>query len=181
MLVLKFDYMKMGYDLCDVLVDAVNEIMNHFMFDVRSTLKATDYEVLPAEFDESLQRINAECVFYAHSIIESYGTGSRMDINNEALLDYIGSKWWNPSRWSLDIVGRPLGSYLNIFGEKKESRGTREWKRISGGIEPSYAIQNAEKELYGNGYVMRTLQGYARNFFDTVDKSKYFHNEDVKT
>lgn len=179
MLVLKFDYMAMGRDLCDVLLEAADEIMRHFMYDVKQHLKSNDNEIIPAEYDESLKRIHAECAFGVYSILESYGTGSKMEKDNEALVDYVSSQWWNPARWSFEIVGRPAGDYINIFGEHKISSGKRTGEIVHPGTEGSHAISNAEKLLYGNGYVMRTLQGAAQNFFNTVDKSKYFHNEVV--
>lgn len=187
MLVLKFNYMQMAYDLCDTLVKGVDEAIQHFLSDAKQHLESEDQELQQVVFDMAANQITAAAVFYAHSILESYGTGSKMDITNEALENYIHDKtWWNPDRSRFAIAGRRKGSYINIFGESVESKGRFRGREIENMIsprKPSFGIQNAEKKLNAglqeNGYVMRILRGYANEFFESLNTSKYFYNEEV--
>lgn len=186
MLALKFNYEQLVYDLCDMLVQAADEIVEHFMNDVGSRLKATDFEEEKAIFDMASKKILSGCVFYAHSILESYGTGSKIDITNESLSDYMSSEFWNPDRRRFAISGRKAGPYRNIFGDEVVSRGKFRGKEIENIVPakaPSYAIQIAEKRLYqivdGGGYGFRTLERYANEFFQNLDTSKYFYNVEV--
>lgn len=186
MTILKFNYLQMAYDLCDYLLNGVDEVLEHFMSDVKQHLKAVDNETEKAIFDMASEKITASAIFYAHSILESYGTGSKMDITNEALGEYIHGEFWNPVRQRSAIAGRRKGMYTNIFGEKVYSEGRfagREIENMIAPQKPSFGIQNAERKLNQglseNGYVIRTLRSYANDFFENVDTSKYFHNEEV--
>ncbi len=186
MLTLKFNYERLTYDLCNALVDAADEAIEHFKQDATNHLKSDDVETESAIFDTGAKKILATCVFYAHSIIESYGTGSLMDMSNEALDHYMNSLFWNPDRKSKVITGRPKGPYLNIFGDVVVSSGTFAGKNVEDvvpAIQPSYAIQNAEKSLdrglKEGGYVMRILKKHTDEFFENLDTSKYFYNMEV--
>lgn len=186
MLMLKFNYMQMAYDLCDTLVKGVDEAIQHFLSDAKQHLESEDQEMQQAVFDMAANQITAAAVFYAHSILESYGTGSKMDISNEDLGEYIHGEFWNPDRRSYAISGRREGFYTNIFGEEVYSKGRFRGREIENMIaprKPSFGIQNAEKKLNAglqeNGYVMRILRGYANEFFENLNASKYFYNEEV--
>lgn len=147
MLVLKFNAEQMAHDLCDALVDGVDECIAHFMSDAKAHLKADDQETEKAIFDIATQHIIGTAAFYAHSILESYGRGEKMSVPQNVYLDYIQSEFWNPNRRSKRIVGRSKGTYVNIFGKEVVSRGTREGQFLGGDSPPNYAIQNAEKKL----------------------------------
>lgn len=183
MLILKFNAEQMALDLCDALVDGVDECIAHFMSDAKSNLKADDQSTEKAIFDMATQQIIGTAAFYAHSILESYGRGRKMSVPQNIYVEYIQSEFWNPNRRSKRIVGRSKGSYVNIFGETVTSSGTREGKALGGDSPPSYAIQNAEKKLKegikSGGYVMRILESHADEFFNTMNAMKYFYNEDI--
>lgn len=187
MLVLKFNWQRFAYDLCNALVYAADEAIEHFKQDAKKFgLKSDDVETESAFFDTGAERIFATCVFYAHSIVESYGTGSLMDMSNEALDHYMNSLFWNPGRKSKVIAGRPEGPYLNIFGDVVVSSGKfaeRTIEDIVPAVKPNYAIQNAEKALdiglKEGGYVMRILERHTDEFFSNIDTSKYFFNAEV--
>lgn len=186
MLALKFNFEQLVYDLCDVLVVAADDIINKFMGDVGADLKSTDFEEEKAIFDMASKKILSGCVFYAHSILESYGRGSLMEIDDDILSNYMSSQYWNPERQSKTIVGRREGIYTNIFGEQVYSKGNFKGvylEHIVPPKEPTRAIQNAEKRLYkitdGGGYGFRTLERYANEFFENLDTSKYFYNVEV--
>lgn len=186
MLALKFNYEQLVYDLCDVLVEAADKIIDQFMGDVVSDLSITDFEEQEAIFDMASKKILAGCVFYAQSILESYGTGSLMDVDDDIFSNYLSSQYWNPERRSKTIVGRREGIYTNVFGEQVYSKGNFKgayMEHIVPPKKPTYAIQNAEKRLYritdGGGYGFRTLERYANEFFQNLDTSKYFYNVEV--
>lgn len=194
MRVLSFDYELLANDLCEHLLIGADEAINHFMSDAKLHLKSNDFEAEEAIFDMAKSRITAQCVFYAHSILESYGRGSKMDITNEALANYMSLSSssdgyvWNPDRQGFAISGRKEGWYTNFFGEDKYSKGTARGKNLESGfqkpIAPSFAIQNAEKKLNQglseNGYVIKILRRYADDFIENLNASKYFYYKEVK-
>jgi hypothetical protein len=180
MLALKFDAESFYKGLCDDLCLAADEIMQNFLDDV-STLKQKDYEFNGTEFKAAENYIVSTCTFYAHSILESYGTGTKMDKDNEYLQDYIGNTLasWNPLRKSYPIVGRAAGEYENIFGDTKTSTGRFAGKEMHRfGIKPTYAIQNAEKKLMQeNGYATRIIESHLNEYIKTA--GNYFYNVEV--
>lgn len=190
MLVLKFDYIQFSNDLCNELVNGAQEAFEHFMKDALYGMRSKDQEVQDAILDMWQQRIKAQCVFYAQSILESFGRGRQMDETSEYLQDYINSSLWNPARErkaGAQIVGRPKGNYTNILGQTAYSTGEHEGqvtaRNVGKVVQPTYSIQNAEKKLEQgfseNGYVMRALRKHAESFLSTMNPSKYFYNEDV--
>lgn len=106
--------------------------------------------------------------FYADAIVESYGTGSLADTGEYSFWkEYAsqkGANGFNPSRTTKYIVGRPRGSYSDLWGKRHSTWGSAEGVNLEGRsyrdstgrlktiypIKPNYAIQNAEKRL-GNG------------------------------
>ena len=83
-------------------------------------------------------------------------------------------------------MGRPKGEYTDFFGNEAFSTGSKAGQNMEikfKPIKPSYAIQNAEKKLkqgtQENGYVMRILRRHADGFFENLNASKYFYNEEV--
>ena len=190
MLVLRFNYTQFANDLCDELVKGAQEAMNVFLKDALYGMNATDQELENAVLNMAEEKIKASVVFYAQSILESYGRGRAMDESNEYLQEYISSSFWNPAREKkpgAQIVGRPKGNYTNIRGETVYSKGEMEGKptgrNVGYLVPPTYSIQNAEKKLERgvseNGYVMRILKSHAEQFLQGFNPSNYFYNEDV--
>lgn len=190
MLVLRFDYTQFTNDLCNELVKGAQEAMQIFLKESLYGMKARDQEFEDAVLDMAEQRIKSSVVFYAQSILESFGRGRQMDETSEYLDDYINSVFWNPARprkKGAQIVGRPEGSYTNILGETAYSKGDKEGKvtarDVGYVVAPTYSIQNAEKKLERgvseNGYVMRILKSHAEQFLQGFNPSNYFYNEDV--
>ena len=172
---LKFDSKRLADDMCDMLIASADEIMEHFKHDAESKLKSTDFETIDAVYYEAQKIINAECIFHALSIMESYGTGSHMDMSNEYIQSYMESNLWNPARTGKEIVGRPKGEYINILGLEMYSKGRMEGKPIGNpGRKPTYAIQQAEQMLKDGGYIGRILKYNTDEFFSRLNASKYF-------
>lgn len=190
MLTLRFNAESFFNDYIEFLVDAANECMERFLSDARIGLGTRDQEVEAAKVTAE-KIITSKCVFYAQSILKSYGTGKKMDTSNEALTEYMQSRFWNPLRKSSAIAGRPKGRYENIFGEMVESSGALAGVDDISGImkktygldiekKPTYSIQNAEKKLKQvGGYVDRIISNYTDDFISTMNPSKYFYNEEV--
>lgn len=99
------------------------------------------------------------------ALANSYGTGSLMLDNNPGLAAYKRSNLWNPARKGKEIVGRPKGDYVSLFGNKRSSTGSAEGVNLEGKrvyirkkstesdyyilpSPPSYALQLAEEWLY---------------------------------
>lgn len=129
--------------------DAADQLLQECYRDIRSTMKTREGTAdlhLMTEDEENYFRRMVEGGAYA--IMDSYGTGSKMDTKyNAALDDYKRSGLYNPARHGKQIVGRPAGEYTNIFGETEVSTGKREGKSVESFYppqSPSYAFQRAE-------------------------------------
>lgn len=192
MLVLRFNHEQFANDFANEMVSAAQEAFDVFMKDAMSGLDTNDQEIKNAILDMGKGKISSSCIFYAQSILRSYGRGQAMDESNEYLQEYINSSFYNPARDKkpgAQIVGRPQGSYTNILGQTVYSSGEMEGKptgrNVGKLIPPTYSIQNAEKKLARglteNGYVMRILRRHTEKFFSAMNPSRYFYNEDVKT
>ena len=84
----------------------------------------------------------------AWAILDEFGSGSLMDVNNPALEDYKNSELWNPARPDNTIRTRPKGTYTNIFGDQVTGRAPvagvdLEAIGIATPTPPSHAIENA--------------------------------------
>jgi hypothetical protein len=190
MLALKFDAESFYKSLCEELVNAADECMNHFLSDALNGLHARDsVELLPTIY-EAGDYIQGRCVFYADAIMESYGTGTMMDTTSDYLQDYRNSDLWNPNRKLLSIAGRKKGKYTNIRGEEVESSGSlshlqdiTDIMKVYGidiNKPPKYQIQNAEKKLdrgLNGGYVDRIIEKHIESVL--LNSGKYFYNVEV--
>lgn len=191
MLVLKFDAESFFIDYCNGLKDVADECMLRFYNEAtRQSKFKGEVDLLKAEIEENYQTIVAKCWFYANSIMESFGTGTKMDKDNPFLQEYWNSKFWNPNRNSTAIAGRKKGKYTNIFGEEVESTGSlahlqdisefmKEKYNLNINKEPKRYIQNAEIKLeqgINGGYVDRAIDAFTEEFLK--DTTKYFYNEE---
>lgn len=117
-------------------------------------------------------------------LADSYGTGSLMLDDNPDLARYRANVGraegqWNPSRTGKEIVGRPAGPYIDIFGTHRTSSGIYDGDPIEGKvvgengfkiepIPPSKAIQIATDRLYKT-YLPRAYKNTLRK----INFSKY--------
>ena len=89
------------------------------------------------------------------AVMDSWGTGSKMDTSNPALNEYLNSSFYNPARPKIPgapITGRPEGEYTNMFGDTVYSSGALEGRNLENipgspitARSPSGAFQNADK------------------------------------
>lgn len=94
----------------------------------------------------------------SYVLADSYGTGSLMLKDNPGYAKYKNSDLWNPDRVGNAITGRRAGTYTDIFGRKRSSKGTLKGVNLEGRYfgtgyrikptAPSYAIQMADKWLH---------------------------------
>lgn len=125
---------------------------------------AHESESIKAEVDKEIERKTNKIIVYlkanAVALADSYGVGSLMTSDNPGLQEYMRSESWNPARSGKQIVGRPEGNYVDVFGRRRHSSGSMEGRPLEnrGNItdtdyyispsNPSYALQMAEKWLY---------------------------------
>ncbi len=135
------------------------------------------------EVDHEIKKESNKIIAYlkanTYVLADSYGTGSLMLSDNPGFKAYMlsgninpaRSGNINPARKGKAIVGRPKGTYVDIFGRKHETSGAFEGINIEGKIvnygkkrrftgtlfskkfkiepaAPSYAIQMADKWLH---------------------------------
>lgn len=190
--ILRINYERLSEDVIQVIAESATEAIRHFLSDATNGMKANDQEIQETIIDMAKNRVTSACIFYAQSILESFGRGRQMDKTSEYLTDYINSELWNPAREKkpgAPIVGRPKGNYTNILGQTVYSTGEKEGQvtsiNVGKVVHPTYAIQNAEKKLNAalksNGYVYRILNQNVNSFLEEVraNPSKYFYNEEV--
>lgn len=189
MLVLKFDSKLFTDDLLKAIADGAHEAMEYFLKMAQNNLRAKDAELEDTVIDMASEKITTTCIFYAQSILESYGRGEQMDEFNPYLKEYFRNiaLGWNPARKDKRIVGRKKGYYINFLGEQAYSTGKMEGRvtsrYVGHVVQPARAIQNAEKRLEeaskNGGFIMRALDRHVEEFFSKMDSSKYFYNEDI--
>lgn len=172
---LTFDVEGCYRSLVKKLTQIADSIMEQFYNDAILGLDAEgreDSEKINSIWDETEQKVIAECKFYANALMQSFGTGNFADKSAESYWSeyskmgtknhgYIFNPARKPSSW---ISGRPKGEYTNIFGETQESTGANSGKNLEGlhikdkngdyihiqPIAPKYSIQNAENWLIRN-------------------------------
>lgn len=161
---LRFNRIKAMVGYRQMLRKAADQIIKEIHDDIISRLKTDEGKEEIEILSETETTIIKRAVRgYAHAIVDSYGTGLKMDLGNEFWAEYRKSNLFNPSRTGKAIVGRPKGSYTNIFGETKTSEGKFEGVNIEGFVEPitpSRAFQLAEIWLLNGGRVEEILTQY---------------------
>lgn len=175
----------------------INEVLNKLEIELRDAFKIWEAETISrmrkndfkkkAEFEVEIKREANIIISYLRAnpvvIADSYGTGSLMLDNIPNFEEYRNDRSrWNPSRNGKPIMGRPEGEYIDIFGNKKYSKGYLEGENIEGWelqagsgykikiepVSPSYALQDALKFLYET-YLPRAYQLVVNN----IDFAKY--------
>lgn len=118
--------------------------------------------------EELTNYFSAQIIGGAYAVMDNYGTGSKMSLEeNPALDDYKNSELWNPARKGDGIVGRPKGSYTNIFGETQYSSGRKEGELLEikyPPSPPSFAIETALRWIVADGTLQKEINNIVRNF-----------------
>lgn len=149
--VIKEEYKKRIVSVAD---DILDEYINEIQFQMKTQEGKEDVEPLTQDEETLLRR---KVLGGAYAIIDSFGTGSKMDLTNPALGDYQNSESYNPLRaknqGAITGWGKENGSKKNIFGEPIVSTGRNigknlekvyvDGKQLFEPISPSYAFQQA--------------------------------------
>ena len=172
---LKFDKTGLINEILDKLEIELKDAFKMWEAETISKMRNTDFKK-NADFEIEMKKETNIIIAYLRAnpvvIADSYGTGSLMLDNNPNFEEYRNDKSrWNPSRTGKPIVGRPEGEYVDIFGNKKYSKGYLEgeniegWELVAGSgykikiepVAPSYALQDAFTFLY-NTYLPRAYK-----------------------
>lgn len=177
---LKFDKNGLGNEILNKLEVELQWAFQAWEGEVVSRLKYGEF-AKNSDLDYSVKKIENNLVAYlkanTYVLADSYGTGSLMLEDNPGLQDYKNNKGngkgqWNPMRTSNAIMGRSRGEYTDLFGNKRRTEGSFEASNIEGWrmntgyriepVSPSYALQDAEKALYGT-YLRAAYKNAIRN------------------
>lgn len=182
MATIKFDWATMYRDLTDVVMEVVDTMTGEIYQEATSALTSagkTDSEQEAVTYDAVKQIVTGQCTFYAQALVESFGTGTEADTTGVSYWSqYIGMKdndLFNPARTGTTIVGRPAGSYVDMWGRGRQSSGARVGQPLGiKGIKPKYSIQHAEEWIMKNSEtkIERALETALDGFF--ANASKYF-------
>ena len=188
-----FDSKSFYNDLVEYLMSLLDDLTQELYKDALSAMKMSParsaVDIKPAKVEGTTEYsgsastgnefINSTIVFYAMAVIDSYGTGTSMDLSNPYLNTYRKSDLWNPLRKGTEIVGRNEGPYENIFGDRPKpvSKGAYAGREVpmANNIIPSYAIQNMEKRIKAK--VERRIKQFADQFI-AENAHKYFRSGD---
>lgn len=196
---LTFDAYGCYQAMIDKLMEVANNIMKDFYQEAIYGLDAkgkADSKKIDAIIDTTTGYIEARCEFYANALMQSFGTGSRADTSLRSYwAEYKESRRFNPKRPWTQIVGRPRGSYIDIFGEKRSTWGGKAGINIEGEswtdkktgetvliepVTPKYSIQNAENWLIRNAErrIDKRIEDELKQFFST-EARKYFKEVNI--
>lgn len=177
---IKADYMKH-------MSRALDEIAHGYFFSVvnqMQTSRGKSGVTVEGEDDENI--LMRRIIGDAWAVIDSWGTGSKMDTSNPALNDYLSSGLYNPARPNVPgapITGRPAGEYTDIFGEQAHSSGALagiNLETLPGSPiqaqSPSGAFQDTDKWLIAEDTLREVSAKATREFFQGVfrNSAKYF-------
>lgn len=147
--------------------DVLTNMKDHPSF-LRKNAKV-DYEIR-----KEAQMVIAYLKANNHVLASSYGTGSLMLEDNPGLAAYRNT--WHPDRKSKAIYGRRAGSYIDLFGTPRTSKGRFRGKNIENRvmlISPTYALQDAKKYLY-TIYIPKAY----KNTMNKINFSNFLVEED---
>ncbi len=157
---LTYDYKAMSLELFTRVYDALKMAQDEAFMGVLANIgidvpeAMTDYQRTEITGQAAFV-LTCEIVGGAYAVMDEWGTGSKMDLTNPALSDYMDSELWNRYRYGPAIRTRERGPYTNIFGQQDYSEATRPGVNLEElarryperdfnirVIEPSHALQN---------------------------------------
>ena len=179
---LKFDINGITNEILNKLEEQLNYALVAWRTEVLSGLRHPFYGVDEKPYvDYTIEKETNKIIAYlkanTYVLADSYGTGSLALTDNPGWAEYKRSDKWNKARTGRTIVGRPKGSYIDVFGRKRHSEGSLEGDSLEGRrfkgkwsvkeftikpSVPSYAIQMAEEWLYKT-YLPNAYKNAVRN------------------
>lgn len=153
-----------------------DDLIEEYYAEVHNTLRTTSAKRDLIKLSENQENyLKRKVIGYAMSIMDSYGTGSKMDKNNPFLSEYMNSSLWNDLRSGYAITGRKKGTYKNIYGATDYSSGKMAGENVESiakPITPSYAFQNAEIWFFQGGRIDKVLNIVIKDY--VCGMYKYF-------
>lgn len=178
---LRFNSKRATRDFQTLIRNEADNILEEYYKEIKFQMDTTEGKQSLRTMTKDDEYIFRRMVIgYADAIMDSYGKGSKMDINNPFLDSYKNSQYWNTARLSDNVIrGRPKGTYKNIYGEMVESSG----RMVGIDLEktgnpmfepkaPSKAFQDAETWFIKGDRVKKMLIPVVKEF--TKSMSKYF-------
>jgi len=129
---IRFDTFNCLLELSVYIMSALKKIQKVYMDDARAGMKfpRAREELTAGELEVLSGRMAITVIGGPWVAMDEYGTGSLMDADNPAYEDYVNSFLFNPLRRRREYglqgypkVGRPKGSYVDIFGRTMHSSG----------------------------------------------------------
>lgn len=138
-----------------------DDLLNEYYAEVHNKLNTSNAKKSIKKLSINEEKyLKRQVIAGASAIMDSYGTGSKMDTSNPFLSAYKSSDLWNDLRTGNTIVGRKKGTYKNIYGATDYSSGKMAGKNIeniSKPRSPSYAFQNAETWFFKGNRINEVL------------------------
>jgi hypothetical protein len=172
---LRFNDEQFMKDLSMNLKNALTNDFADFKSDVLNRVQwedALQKGKVETKVNNTIDEILAIVEANAYIIADSYGTGTEsiLSLSSEIFKDYMQSDYWNELRKSKQIVGRKEGEYINFFGEKVKSSGSKAGDKVNvPEIPATSSIPDAWKEMF-NTKIPNTVN----RVLDSIDFSKYF-------
>lgn len=169
----------------EALTQAQDELFYDTLFEVTLSEAMTDYERTEI-VEEIVGVLSCKVKGGAWAVMDEWGTGSLMDLNNPFLNDYWNSGLWNPARKDTVIRTRPGGTYTDIFGDSQHAEGRNPGFNLERELNnpnrktppdilltpPSHAMQQAIGWLRAGGFRI-----ILRRVFQELDIGKYIEVE----
>ena len=158
---LHFNSSRAIADFKSKMIMVADDLINEYYAEVYNKLRTNSGKGSLDKLSENQENyLRRKVIGYAMAIMDSYGTGSKMDKNNPFLNEYMNSSLWNDLRTGYEITGRKKGTYKNIYGATDYSSGSMAGENVESIAKPttpSYAFQNAEIWFFQGGRTKQVL------------------------
>lgn len=156
-----------------------DELLEEYLAEIKLQMRTQEgKESLLKESEDDVKQLRRRVIGGAFAILDSFGSGSLMDKMNPNLPAYVNSADYNPLRrekGTTAILGRPAGSYTDIFGERQTSSGHaagvnleevyKNGKPVAEPVEPSFAFDQAWMWFTKGGRIQKSLNQMQARFF----------------
>ncbi len=157
---IRFDGNRAIADLVEILKIDLLLLEREIIAEASAKMRSQEARkgLTPSEVEQVATVISVSIIGDAWAVMDEWGTGSKMDMSNPALREYMGGPMWNPARYDRTIRSRPdTDGQIDIFG--RSVRGYGEGGRdleITGEVEalaPSHAVKTAMRWMGDKRFV----------------------------